>query len=864
MGEVWRGRDTRLDRSVAVKILPVDFSRDDVRRLRFEREARTISSLSHPHICTLFDVGHEGDAHYLVMELLEGESLADRLARGPLPLEQVLRHGAEVADALDAAHRQGIVHRDFKPGNVMMTKAGAKLLDFGLAHSGSAGGPSGASEAPTEARPLTAAGAVVGTFQYMAPEQLEGREADARTDIFALGAVLHEMATGRRAFEGQSRTSLVAAILTSQPPPVSSLQPVAPPALDHVVRRCLEKDPDDRWQSAHDVANELRWIGEAGSQAGARTPLTRRRRSRERLAWALAATLAVAGAAGVVWGLGQRRAAREAERLFRSELVPPPDIRVAEVYNGALALSPDGRALAFVAGAERTGLAVRDLASGETRRIAGGEGAIFPFWSPDSRWIAFFADGKLRKVEAAGGPVQVVCDAHAGRGGTWGRDGAIVFAPDIRGPLFQVPASGGTPAPVTRTADAGVSHRNPWFLPDGRRFLFTARASVTALASSIVVGSVSGDEPRVLLERGSNPQYAEGYLLTVVDGNLLAQPCDADRATLGGEARPIAAGIERYEPRDIGQFSVSADGLVAYRHARLRRTQPVWLDRDGRELAAVAEASFYRAASLSLDGRTLLLSRSDSTGANADVWTLDLQRSQATRSTFLSAQGDTLDAAFSPDGAQLAVSVTALSGWAGPSVWVQPATGSASPRTILEKGVFRVSQWSSDGASLLGAVQGPDTGWDIAYLPVAEPGEAVRFPSRPADEERPSLSPDGKWLAFRSTETGPQGIFASDFPKLARKWQVSTSGGSKPTWRSDGRELYFGGSDGAMAVGVEDRGGTLAIGVPQRLPFPTGTLNLAEGFFSTDGKRFLVLRYEAETFIEPVRLIRGWRRIVEE
>jgi len=265
MGEVWRGRDTRLDRSVAVEILPVDFSRDDVRRLRFEREAEIISSLSHPHVCTLFDVGHEGDAHDLVMELLEGESLADRLVRGPLPLEQVLKHGAQVAGALDAAHRQGIVHRDLKPGNVMLTKAGAKLLDFGLAHSGRASGPSASTEAPTEARPLTAAGAVVGTFQYMAPEQLEGRDADARTDIFALGAVLHEMATGRRAFEGQSRTSLVAAIPTSQPPPVSAIQPVAPPALDHVVRRCLEKNPDDRWQSAHDVANELRWIAETGS-----------------------------------------------------------------------------------------------------------------------------------------------------------------------------------------------------------------------------------------------------------------------------------------------------------------------------------------------------------------------------------------------------------------------------------------------------------------------------------------------------------------------------------------------------------------------------------------------------------------------
>ena len=326
MGEVWRGRDTRLDRSVAVKILPPAFAEDEEHRQRFEREAKAISSLNHPHICTLFDVGHEGDSHFLVMELLEGESLADRLQKGPLPLDQVVKFGAQVADALSAAHKQGVVHRDLKPGNVMLTKTGAKLLDFGLARTGAGiGGLSGSTELPTEVKPLTTAGTVLGTFQYMAPEQLEGQEADARTDIFALGALLYEMATARRAFDGKSKTSLIAAILSSQPPPISSVQAVMPPALDHVVTKCLEKDPDDRWQSAHDVASELRWIGEAGSQAGVPTTLSVRRRSRERLAWVLAGAFAAAAAGGLGWALKLRQAAREADRPFRTDLVPPPD-----------------------------------------------------------------------------------------------------------------------------------------------------------------------------------------------------------------------------------------------------------------------------------------------------------------------------------------------------------------------------------------------------------------------------------------------------------------------------------------------------------------------------------------------------------
>jgi Tol biopolymer transport system component len=865
MGEVWRGRDTRLDRSVAIKLLPAGFAQDEERRQRFEREAKTISSLNHPHICTLFDVGHEGDAHFLVMELLEGESLADRLQKGPLPLDQVVKFGAQVSDALSAAHKQGIVHRDLKPGNVMLTKAGAKLLDFGLARSAlGIGGAAGSTEMATEAKPLTSVGTVLGTFQYMAPEQLEGAEADPRTDIFALGALLYEMATARRAFEGKSKTSLIAAILSTQPPPISSVQPVMPPALDHVVKKCLEKDPDDRWQSAHDVASELRWIAEAGSQAGVPATLSLRRRSRERLAWALVAAISAVAAAGFGWALRLRGVARDAERPFHAEIVPPPEIRLAAVTPGAMALSPDGRRLAFVTAANpQSALAVRDLASGKTERLAGTDAAIFPFWSPDSRWLAFFAEGRLKKIEATGGPVQVVCDAHAGRGGSWGKDGTLVFAPDIAGPLVKVPESGGTPTATTRAAGPGGTHRNPWFLPDGRHFLLTRRERATDVVGAIAVASLDGGDVRTLVERGSNPQYADGFLFFVVDGNLVAQRFDADALALQPPRLPIADAVEYYNPRDLGQFSVSAAGLLGYRRMHLRRAQLAWLERGGRELGSVGEPSYYAGLYLGADGRTLLATRSDAAGVNADVWTLDLRSSQVTRSTFASAPSD-ISAVLSPDGARMAVSASVVGGSGASNLWIQSTSGSGSRQPLLEKMPFYVSGWSPDGAFLVGETQEAETGFDVAYVEVADSPKLVHLTNSRFDERGSALSPNGRWIAYQSNETGRNEVFVSDFPAAARKWQVSRSGGTSPTWRQDGLELYFVDPEGAAAASVGERSGSLELGAPLRLPFSSESFRLGLGVFSVDGRRFLVARLESEAFTEPIRLIRGWRQLVEK
>jgi Tol biopolymer transport system component len=865
MGEVWRGRDTRLGREVAVKILPAGFAADEQFKARFEREARTISALNHPHICTLFDVGSQDGTQYLVMELLEGEALADRLQRGPLPLDQVLRLGAQVADALERAHRQGIVHRDLKPGNIVLTRSGAKLLDFGLAAT-RAEAPPGSTELPTQAKPLTTAGTVLGTFQYMAPEQLEGADADARTDIFALGAVLYEMTTGRRAFEGKTRSSLIAAIVSAQPPPISALQPVAPPALDHVVRRCLEKDPDDRWQSAHDVASELRWISDAGSQAGAPAKVTLRRRHRERLAWTLAAVFAVAAAAAAGWALRLASDARAAQRPLRAELVPAKGMVQAPVVSGPVAISPDGTRVALALQHQpRTSLAIRSLESGEMRVLAGTDGGTFPFWSPDGRWLGFFADGRLRKMQADGGPVQSICEAHAGRGGAWGADDTIVFAPDIRGPLMRVSAGGGAATPATPTPAAAASHRNPHFLPDGRHFLFTDRGGGAELFGAIAVGSLDGGEPRRLVQRGSNPQYADGHLFYVAEGNLVAQRFDERRLAVVGAPLPVADSIEYFNARDLGNFTVSRTGILVYRQGRRQLTQLAWVDRAGKTLATVGEPSYYGPMNLSANGRTLAVVRTDERGDSSDVWTFDLARGQLTRSTFAATPG-LMSVAMSPDGERVAVANIGSGGAAGPaaaSVWIQPASGSGKRQNLLDSTAFIVREWTRDGRYLVGEVQEAGTGFDVAFVRLGEAAKVEKIVSTPFDEASPTVSPDGRWLAFQSNETGNLEVYVTDFPSGTRKWQVSRGGGRRPSWRDDGRELYFVGSDRLGAVAVA--GGPLfENSPPQPLPFGDAAVTgPVGGVPSPDGKRFLIRRYASEEAPEPLRLVRSWRALLD-
>ncbi len=660
MGDVWRARDTRLERDVAIKVLPETLAKDEQFRQRFEREARTVSQLNHPHICTLHDVGEEDGRHYLVLELLEGESLADRLARGPLPLHEVLRFGSQVAKALDAAHRSGITHRDLKPGNVMLTKSGAKLLDFGLAKGGSDAPAvvSNLTSLPTEARPLTEQGTILGTFQYMAPEQLEGEAADARTDIFALGALLYEMATGQRAFQGANKTTLIAAIVSSQPSPVSSVLATTPPALDHVIRRCLEKDPEDRWQSAQDVASELHWIGEAGSQAGSPVAVTLKRKTRERLAWATAAIglLAAVGASIALWAT--REPPREVMRF--PVLLPEGQSLVFDAFP-AVALSPDGRRqIAVVAGEDgRPQLAIKQIDQLDARLLPGTEHARAPFFSPDAEWVAFFTESGLYKIAVAGGPPVVVASGTFGqtRGGAWLADGTIVFTPRAAGGLQRVPENGGE-AEVLTTPDAARSertHRWPAALPGGRAILFTSDTTESTEYyddARIEAVSIATGERKVVIEQSSRAEYlSTGHLVFARGGSLFAVPFDAEQLEVRGSTALVLQEVATDVASGAAHFSVSSEGSVLYVRGDVASSfnQPVRVDREGNEEDLGVPPGRHFGLSLAPDERRLALVEGG--GAGTDVWVADLERGTFSRLTF---ENTATEPVWSPDGTRIA------------------------------------------------------------------------------------------------------------------------------------------------------------------------------------------------------------------
>ena len=556
MGEVYRARDTRLDRTVAVKVLPTHLSDNPEARQRFEREARAISSLNHPNICILHDVGYQDGVDYLVMEYLEGETLADRLMKGPLPLDQALKCGVGICEGLEKAHGSGVIHRDLKPGNIMLTKSGVKLMDFGLAKLIPAVNPHSPGLAETlpslaGGHPLTAKGFLVGTFQYISPEQVEGKEADARSDIFALGAVLYEMATGRRAFEGKTTASVIAAVLERDPAPISKGQPMSPPALDHLVGSCLAKNPENRWQTVHDIRLELQWIAQDGAKTGAAAGRSASS-STHWLAWLLAFVMALAVVFLVVWNMehiGPR------DGPLRASLLPPAKSSFAP-YN--FTLSPDGRRLAFVAVADdgSTALWVRSLASGATQQFSNTADARFPFWSPDGRWVAFFAEGKLKKLEGDTGSVQTICDARSGWGGDWNRDDVLIFAGDVAGPLSRVPAAGGVPVPVTKLIHEASSegHRWPSFLPDGKHFLYQVD---WVGAAGTYIGSLDGGESKLLShDLAGDVHFVAGYLVFVRNGSLMAQPFDPQLLQFKADPIPIV-------PQDVEAEKAFSHGNLA-------------------------------------------------------------------------------------------------------------------------------------------------------------------------------------------------------------------------------------------------------------------------------------------------------------
>ncbi len=861
MGEVYRARDTRLARDVAIKILPPGFAANEELHARFEREAQIISSLNHPNICTLFDVGREDGTHFLVMELIEGETLGERLLKGPLPLEQVVRYGAQIADALGRAHRQGIVHRDLKPGNVMITKAGSKLLDFGLARSGPDASPvQGLTAMATQAAPLTQEGMILGTFQYMAPEQLEGIEADARTDIFAFGALLYEMATGKRAFEGATRTSLIAAIVTGTPRPMSELIPLTPPALEHVVRRCLEKDPDDRWQSAADIGNQLRWISEAGSRAGEAAPLAARRRFRMRAAWGLHA---VTAAAAVIATLAIATLRREPMPAISSSVLPPKDLRF-DGNLGAAVLAPDGQHLAFVAVGQdgKSALWIRTLSTGAAQALPGTDGATHPAWSPDSRQVAFFSAGKLRRIDASGGPSQPICDGD-GRGIAWGTSGTILFAPGTAVPLHRVPVTGGTPVAETAldSSRSEISHRHPEFLPDGKHYLYlveaTAETPGTDQGFAVFVGELGSKQRKRVVATTGQARYsrATGQLLFARAGTLVAQKFDPRTQALSGEAVPVADNVRR-SSRWETEFSISRNGLLAFAvGSSTELAQLVLVDRSGRDVGLASKTvADYRSPRFSRDETRVVAAIADPGTTKGDIWVLDVARGTSTRLTF-DPEND-WNPFWSPDDRRVYFS----SSRTGRSdVFAKSSSGTGKDEPVYgSPNPDYLWSVSADGATAWVVTFAPKLGSDIVRVDL-KTGQGSVFLSTPFNETNAAPSPDGRWLAYTSNESGRSEVYVQSLLDDGGKWQISTDGGSRPTWTRGGRELIYQGNDRKL-VAVDIRlEPTFQAGTPNPLFDPRArAMNFQSWDVSADGERFLVNRAIETRGVEPLTLVQNW------
>jgi Tol biopolymer transport system component len=856
MGEVYKARDTRLERTVAIKVLPQHMSASPEVRQRFEREARTISQLSHAHICALYDVGREGETEYLVMEYLEGETLSERLAKGPLPLEQTLRYGVEIADALDKAHRQGIVHRDLKPGNVMITKSGVKLLDFGLAKAlpsagGRGVGGEGFSALPTQ-QDLTQEGAILGTISYMAPEQLEGKEADARTDIFAFGATLYEMATGKKAFSGASQASLIGAILHTDPAPISSMEPMSPPALDRTIRRCLAKDPERRWQSARDTGLELEEIRETGEVPPSEASRAPRRR-REAAGWLAAALLLALLGALVLprYARGPTPAAR-----IRFTIPPPP----GAAFQAMPAISPDGRRLAFVATTPdgRDRLWIRPLEASESRAVEGTDGAAYPFWSPDSRFVAFFAQRKLKRIDVLGGTPQILCDAPEPRGGSWGTRATIVFSAYTGGQIARVAESGGKSEALPHlVAASGQSYRWPSFLPDGSHFLYFAFGT-DPKASGVYVASLESKETTRLASADGGAICAlSGYVLYPSGGRLMGQRFDAKRCRLAGEAFPLMDNISMNSAAAAGATTVSASdtGLLACQAGGDAVSRLLLYDRSGRELQAVGPAGSYWEPTLSPDGRRLAVPRMDPEALEASIWTIDIERGSLTRlSSQRSASATPL---WSSDGRRILCS-TYPSG----EVYVRDADGAEPEKLLFKSPAFTpLDDWSRDGRNIFYDV----IDWRAFHFDVwvrdLQSGQSRPILQAKFNQGGARLSPDGRRLAYESDESGVFEIFVRSFPEPGERRQISTGGGRQPRWRGDGKELFYVSPD-RKVMGVDIRTQpAFEAGTPRAL-FQTRILPLVEARnhydVTSDGQRFVVNSRRLEDASLPITIVVGW------
>ncbi len=856
MGEVYRARDTRLERTVAIKILPAQFSSDPVRKRRFEREAKTISSLNHPHICVLYDVGSQDRVEYLVMECVEGETLAKRLEKGAVPLEQVFKYGMQIADALDKAHRSGVIHRDLKPGNIMLTPTGAKLLDFGLAKPAAPlADLATLTAAAAKPSPATEQGSIVGTFPYMSPEQIEGKELDGRSDIFSLGAVLYEMVTGQRAFQGKSQLSVASAILEKEPTPISSLKPMTPPALDHAIRRCLAKDLEERWQTARDLMLELKWIAETESRGGGPGSVASQRDRRERLAWLAAGALAITSviAAAGWWHSAQIAPQRSPTRL--SAELPPGSI-INRFRGAQITISPDGTRI-VVAESEPAGnwrLAMRWLDQSQFEPLAGTERALSPFFSPDGQWLAFFSysDNKLKKIPTQGGPPVTICDAPGyPRGGSWGDDGNIVaaFNGGSSG-LVRVSSSGGTPTQLTKpSAEKGeTAHAWPQVLPGSQAVLFTAYGSGAYDDAEIDVVSLRTGERKILHGGASFARWMpSGHLAYLRQDTLWTAPFDLSRLAVMAAPQPVVEEVNgSYSGH--GDFDFSQTGTLVYVSSNAGISFPYsiwWLESTGETKALQSPPGVYENPRFSPDGKRLAVALA-SNPMRGDIWVKDLESGTMSRLTRLPGRNNA--PVWTPDGKGI---VFASYLHAAPGVYWIRADGSGEPQRLTESKTRQVPRsFSPDGKRLAYTQYGADVHAEIWTAPFDgdrdQPrlGNPEAFLRRSYSEIEPAFSPDGRWLAYSSDESGSRELYVRPFPTSEGKIQISTGGGSRPIWSRDGHKLFFLTPDWRIMVTAYVANGDSFTAAKPQVWSPKALLDSGGNYpydLAPDGKRFAVV-----------------------
>jgi serine/threonine protein kinase len=866
MGEVYRAHDSRLNRDVALKVLPEVFAADPDRMVRFEREARVLGALNHPNIAAIYGLEEFGSGRALVMELVEGETLSDQISKGPIPRDEALPIAKQMAEALEYAHDRGVVHRDLKPANIKVTAHGTvKVLDFGLAKAlmdePVAADPR---DSPTLSMNATLAGVILGTAAYMSPEQAKGKPVDRRADIWAFGVVLFEMLTGKQLYTGETAVEIVAAVMMKEPG-LDALPSKTPPAVRNLLRRCLEKNLRERLQHIGEARIVIEGI--LSGTAPTDKPVVSDRKNRERLAWSVGAVLlvglVVALTLSAIGYLHPRPEEATAMRFF----VSPPDTWSLPMFTPAgasaapLAVSPDGHRIVFLARSTdgRDLLWLRPLDTLIAQPLAGTEGASSPFWSPDSQFLGFFAGGKLRKMAVSGGPPITLCDAPAGRGGTWNRDGVIIFTPTGTSALQKVSASGGLPSAVTALAKGETSNVWPWFLPDGRHFLY--RANTGSVTGPVYLASLDSAERKLLLNIDSgNILYTQGHLLFLRETTLMVQPFDSRRLALTGDAFPIAEQIETSQSiNPNGVFSASENGVLAYQtRSGALGSQLGWFDRNGKQIGALGDSAAYGDLNLSPDGKRASVSIPDQAGKGRDIWLYDVARGLRTRFTFDPA--DELASLWSPDGGRVVFNSRRKGHL---DLYQKASSGAGTEEVLLEDDLDKYpASWSPDSRFILyvTGASTPRTGNDLFVLPLAGDRKPFPFLNTQFNEIPGQFSPDGRWVAYASNESGRYEVYVAPFPGPGGKWQISTGGGIWPRWQHDGTEIFYLAPDNKlMAAAVNVKGPSFEVGAVKPL-FETHAVTLFRYSYdvSADGQRFLINTVREQTASAPITVVLNW------